>query len=200
LHPDRSAAEATATAVPTAEPRAESAAPPHPAANNAKQEPAQPPPNQVARAETAKAEPQAESKEPMTAAPPGTQLTRLAQNANPPKGPNSAPSASLAGTVIGVMDAATLVVGEELVRLQGVAPGPADLLGAFAGWARSRSPVECQQQGSQGEYRCLSNNGVDIAEAAILNGFGRAAAAANPLYKQRESEARQAHRGLWQTQ
>jgi hypothetical protein len=137
LPPVGPAAEATATAVPRAEPRSDIARP----ASEAKPEPAKqsgtmdrPPANQIAQAEKANPEPQPASKEPIPAIVPTAQESRLVQNAttsNPPKGPNSAPSASLAGTVIGVMDAATLVVGEELVRLQGVAPGPADLLGAF---------------------------------------------------------------------
>jgi endonuclease YncB( thermonuclease family) len=103
---------------------------------------------------------------------------------------------ALTGTVAGVIDAATLVIGERQVRLQGVDPGPAELLGSFAAWLQSRSPVECREEGS-GLYRCYGSNGVDVGEAAILNGIGRAAPEAGTLYKERETEARQARRGLW---
>lgn len=107
---------------------------------------------------------------------------------------------ALTGSVLGVIDAATLVMGERQVKLQGVDPGPVELLASFASWIQSRSPLTCQEEAAtRGVYRCRTSNGVDLAEAAILNGLGRAAADANALYKQRESEAQQAHRGLWKS-
>jgi endonuclease YncB( thermonuclease family) len=118
-------------------------------------------------------------------------------SASPPASPKPS-RPPLKGTVAGVVDAATLVVGQRQVKLQGVEPGPQDVLGPFAIWVHSRSPVECQEeQDHPGLYHCVSNNGVDVGEAAILNGVGKAGVDASALYKQRESEARQAQRGLW---
>jgi endonuclease YncB( thermonuclease family) len=68
---------------------------------------------------------------------------------------------------------------------------------SFAIWVHSRSRVECQAQDDPGLYHCVTDNGVDVGEAALLNGVAKAGANASALYKQREDEARQGHRGLW---
>lgn len=118
--------------------------------------------------------------------PPATEATAASASAPPIK-----------GMVTDVPDAATLVVGTEQVHLQGIEPGPLPVLGNFAKWAKTRSPVECVVQQEPGLYRCTTSNGVDVAETAILNGAGRAANDASPLYKQSEATAKQARRGLW---
>jgi endonuclease YncB( thermonuclease family) len=114
-------------------------------------------------------------------------------------GGESAPAARpmVNGMVAGLTDAATLSIGGQEIRLQGVEPGSIEVLGPFAAWVGVRSPVECQEQNRPGLYRCVGSNGVDVGEAAILNGAGRANGDANALYRQRETEARQAHRGMW---
>ena len=73
---------------------------------------------------------------------------------------------ALKGTVAGVIDGATLVISERPIRLQGIDPGPPELLGSFAAWAGSRSPMECQEQAVPGLYRCYANNGVDVPGSA----------------------------------
>ncbi|HEY1796963.1 MAG TPA: hypothetical protein VGG57_12685 [Stellaceae bacterium] len=112
--------------------------------------------------------------------------------------PEKAAAAPIKGRVIGVVDAGTLVIGEQQIRLEGIDPGSVEMLSEFASWIDSRSPVTCSE-GKAGLYRCLGNNGVDIGEAAILNGIARANTDASELYKQREAEARKARRGLWKS-
>ncbi len=95
-------------------------------------------------------------------------------------------------------NAATLVVGDQRVRLSGIDPGPADVLGPFESWVRGQGDLACEPDAQTGRYRCFTSGGVDIAEAAILNGSGRVGDGAIPEYRDSETQARQAHRGLWQ--
>jgi endonuclease YncB( thermonuclease family) len=44
----------------------------------------------------------------------------------------------------------------------------------------------------------LTGSGIDVAEAAILNGAGRVGDGATPQYRDSETQARNAKRGLWQ--
>jgi len=85
------------------------------------------------------------------------------------------------GPATKVPNAATLVVADQRIRLLGIDPGPVTALAP-----------------QTGRYRCFTASGVDVAEAAILNGAGRVGDGATPGYREREAEARQGHRGLWQ--
>jgi endonuclease YncB( thermonuclease family) len=102
------------------------------------------------------------------------------------------------GPVIRVPNAATLVVADQRIRLSGIDPGPPTVLAAFENWVRAQGALQCEPDAQTGRYRCFTANGVDVAEAAILNGAGRVGDGATPGYRERETEARQGHRGLWQ--
>jgi endonuclease YncB( thermonuclease family) len=118
----------------------------------------------------------------------------------PPADKNGAasPPGGIRGKVTRVPNAATLVVGDQRVRLSGIDPGPADVLGPFESWVRGQGDLACEPDAQTGRYRCFTSGGVDIAEAAILNGSGRVGDGAIPEYRDSETQARQAHRGLWQ--
>ncbi|HMD64086.1 MAG TPA: hypothetical protein VKF83_08950, partial [Stellaceae bacterium] len=108
------------------------------------------------------------------------------------------PPAVIRGPVTKVPNAATLVVADRRIRLSGIDPGPFAVLGSFESWLHGQGALMCEPDAQTGRYRCFTSNGVDVAEAAILNGAGRVGDGAMPSYRERESEARQARRGLWQ--
>jgi endonuclease YncB( thermonuclease family) len=109
----------------------------------------------------------------------------------------SAP-AIVRGPVIRVPNAATLVVADQRIRLSGIDPGPSTVLAPFENWVRAQGALQCEPDAQTGRYRCFTANGVDVAEAAILNGAGRVGDGATSGYRERETEARQGKRGLWQ--
>ena len=95
-------------------------------------------------------------------------------------------------------NAATLVVADQRIRLSGIDPGPSNVLSPFENWVRAQGALLCEPDAQTGRYRCFTGSGVDVAEAAILNGAGRVGDGATPGYREREAEARQGLRGLWQ--
>lgn len=101
------------------------------------------------------------------------------------------------GTVARVPNAATLVVGDRRLRLSGVDPGPSAVLGPFESWVRGQGELVCEADAQTARYRCFTGGGVDVAEAAILNGAGRVGDGATPEYRASEAQARQQKRGLW---
>jgi endonuclease YncB( thermonuclease family) len=96
-----------------------------------------------------------------------------------------------------VPNAATLVVGDQRLRLAGIDPGPPAALGSFEKWVEAQGALDCEQQAQTGRYRCLTGGAIDVAQAAILNGAGRVGDGASPAYRVSETEARIAKRGLW---
>ena len=102
------------------------------------------------------------------------------------------------GPATKVPNAATLVVADQRIRLLGIDPGPVTALAPFESWIRGQGALVCEPEAQTGRYRCFTASGVDVAEAAILNGAGRVGDGATPGYREREAEARQGHRGLWQ--
>jgi endonuclease YncB( thermonuclease family) len=101
------------------------------------------------------------------------------------------------GTVSKVPNAATLVVGDQRIRLSGIDPGPLAVLGPFEKWIEGQGALDCEPDAQTGRYQCLTGNGVDVAQAAILNGSGRVGDGAVPAYRDSETQARSARRGLW---
>jgi endonuclease YncB( thermonuclease family) len=101
------------------------------------------------------------------------------------------------GAVVRVPNAATLVVGDQQIRLSGIDPGPIEVLGPFESWIRGRGDLVCEPEAQTGRYRCFTASGVDVAEAAILNGTGRVGDGATPEYRDSKTQARNAKRGLW---
>jgi hypothetical protein len=103
----------------------------------------------------------------------------------------------ITGAVSAVPNAATLIVGDRQVRLVGLDPGPASTLGPFETWTKGRGLLECEPAVVTGAYRCFTSNGVDVGEAALLNGAARVGDGASALYREREMTAREEKRGLW---
>ena len=143
---------------------------------------------------------------PTTAAPPGARSAPAETAASPPPAPGSTiPAAAggsaapgvIRGKVSRVPNSATLVVGDQRVRLSGIDPGPAEVLGPFEKWVEAQGDIACEPDAQTGRYRCQTAAGVDVAEAAILNGTGRVGDGASPDYRDSETAARQGRRGLW---
>lgn len=135
-----------------------------------------------------------------TAAPPAA-VGAAPQAASPAVTPAAATAEGAAETIRGkvtrVPNAATLVVGDQRLRLSGIDPGPSAVLAAFESWVRGQGEVVCEPEAQTGRYRCFTGSGVDVAEAAILNGSGRVGDGAIPEYRTSEAQARQQKRGLW---
>lgn len=114
-----------------------------------------------------------------------------------PSGTPVAAPAGVRGLVTKVPNAATLVVGDQRLRLAGVDPGPPAALGPFEKWVEAQGALDCEQQAQTGRYRCLTGGAIDVGQAAILNGAGRVGDGASPAYRESETEARNAKRGFW---
>jgi endonuclease YncB( thermonuclease family) len=119
-----------------------------------------------------------------------------APSAGPPAAPASRPG-TIRGPVTKVPNAATLVVADQRIRLSGIDPGPEQDLHGFENWVRGQGALVCEPDAQTGRYRCFTGAGVDVAEAAILNGAGRVGDGALPAYRESETAARQGKRGLW---
>jgi endonuclease YncB( thermonuclease family) len=114
-----------------------------------------------------------------------------------PAGTQAAVGGAIRGTVSKVPNAATLVVADQRIRLSGIDPGPTPVLAPFEKWVEAQGSIDCEPDAQTGRYRCLTANGIDVAQAAILNGSGRVGDGAMPTYRDSETQARNAKRGLW---
>jgi endonuclease YncB( thermonuclease family) len=112
-------------------------------------------------------------------------------------GAAAAAAGMIRGTVGRVANAATLVVADQRLRLSGIDPGPQADLAPFEKWVLAQGALACTPDAQTGRYHCLTGGGVDVAEAAILNGAGRVGDGASPAYRDSETQARNARRGLW---
>jgi endonuclease YncB( thermonuclease family) len=135
-----------------------------------------------------------------------TPAPAAAESAMPPTTlPTTSPSAAIPAAASGVLrgpvtrvpNAATLVVSDQRIRLSGIDPGPQEALAPFENWVRGQGALTCEPDAQTGRYHCFTGDRVDVAEAAILNGAGRVGDGATPAYRDSETAARQARRGLW---
>jgi hypothetical protein len=104
------------------------------------------------------------------------------------------------GMVTKAVDAMTWVVGDQIVNLWGIRPGPSNpssSLIEFAGQVRAKGAVECRRQTHSNRYRCLMATGEDVGETALFAGLGRAADGATVAYRSAEAQAHQKSKGLW---
>lgn len=109
--------------------------------------------------------------------------------------PGLAP-ATLEGEPV-LLSTARLRVEERSIRLygvEGVSGEPVAQMRRFireqGGWVRCRAQAEAA-------YVCRTRGGIDLAEAALLNGAARATPGAPEVYRRREQAAREARRGVW---
>jgi len=97
------------------------------------------------------------------------------------------------GAVTEVPDAMTWIVGDQIVRLWGIRPGPEDSLATlvrFLDWVGAKGPIECRRQAHSSRYKCSTATGEDIAEEALFAGVGRAADGASLAYQSAEAQTR----------
>jgi outer membrane protein OmpA-like peptidoglycan-associated protein len=136
-----------------------------------------------------------------TASPAPSDASRVPRpHATPPRpapaSDNAQSTPPLSG-VATVLDTGTLVVAGKIVKLSGVVGevGPyVDQMAAYVG----RNPVSCRPS-TKNEYQC-DVSGQDLAKVTVFNGGGRAAPDAPNELKSAERNARDARRGIWQTQ
>ena len=96
-----------------------------------------------------------------------------------------------------VIDSATLMVSGVKVALNGAVATTHDQATTLQDFIRLQGgTVHCDPQGDAA-YVCRTKQGVDVAEAAILNGAARAAVSAPATYQQRQAQAIQRKAGIW---
>lgn len=98
-----------------------------------------------------------------------------------------------------VLDAARLADAGRPIPLFGiVAPGGAYAEGLHSFIASAGDRVTCAAQAA-GEFICLLPDGTDLAMVSLANGAAQARADAPDAYREQESVAQQARRGVWQS-
>jgi endonuclease YncB( thermonuclease family) len=96
-----------------------------------------------------------------------------------------------------VVDTARLKSGETTVTLfgiDGVQGEAAENLQGFL--ASTDNHLTCQAQTGT-DFVCLTSDGTDVAQAALINGAARAKADAPDAYREQEAAAQAARRGIW---
>lgn len=116
------------------------------------------------------------------------------------KPPSVASTQLVSGTVTDAPDAMTWIVGDQIVHLWGIRPGPQNMypfLNSLVEWVRIKGPVKCRKQAHSSRYQCFTASREDIAEAALLAGIGRTADGATVAYRGAEAQAHRQGKGLW---
>jgi penicillin-binding protein 1A len=137
-----------------------------------------------------------ERAEPIISTPVATEGTSapMPQGASPASVP-AQPPALLRG-VPTVADTATLVFHDGTAHLKGVEGEKGEFAGELDRYIGGREVV-CQPAGPEpAQYQCRINN-IDLAEAVLLNGAGRATQDASKRLLTAEHDAMSAGRGLW---
>ena len=115
---------------------------------------------------------------------------------SPSPAPTSAePSAILRG-VPTVADTATLIFPDGIAHLNGVEGEEGEPARQLVRYIRGREIVCEPAEPRTAQYRCRMDN-IDLAEAVVLNGAGRAAANASERLISAEEKAQLAGRGIW---
>jgi endonuclease YncB( thermonuclease family) len=95
-----------------------------------------------------------------------------------------------------VVDTATLVFPGGTAHLQGVAGEKGEFAHQLEHYIRGREVVCRASEPATAQYRCDLEN-LDVGEAVVLNGAGRAAADASGRLLAAEQKAQSAGRGVW---
>jgi hypothetical protein len=83
------------------------------------------------------------------------------------------------------------------VHLDGVGPLAPGQIKPVSEWiATHGNYLECTLS-PLGEYRCLTRQKFDLAQAILLNGAAQTSTDAAPAYRDAEAQARTAKRGVW---
>ena len=108
------------------------------------------------------------------------------------------PAATVSGAVTGLPNGATLIVGDQRIRLAGIDPAPPEVLGPIQDWLMHKAgALQCQAVAQTGRYVCRAADGADVAGTMIRNGAARVGMGATAEYRKFEDDARENHRGLW---
>ena len=111
-------------------------------------------------------------------------------------GPAPAESPAVLRGVPRVADTATLVFRDGVAHLRGVEGEKGEFAHELDRYIAGREVVCEAAEPDITQYRCTMNN-IDVAEAVLLNGAGRAAPDASQRLVMAEHNARSAGRGLW---
>ena len=95
-----------------------------------------------------------------------------------------------------VVDTATLAFPAGVAHLQGVTGEKGEFAHQLEHYIRGREVVCRVAQPSAAQYRCSLEN-LDVGEAVVLNGAGRAASEASGRLLAAEQKAQAAGRGVW---
>jgi hypothetical protein len=114
----------------------------------------------------------------------------------PPAG-GATVSKTLAGEVSAYSKDGWPIIQGITVRLDGVGPlAPGETKPVSEWIATHGNYLECTLS-PPGDYRCLTRQDFDLAQAILLNGAARTSSDAAPAYRDAEAQARSAKRGVW---
>ncbi len=114
-----------------------------------------------------------------------------------PKKTSLTPQAKLAGKISQYTLEGWPIVKKSTIALFGIEKIDLSELDRTKSFLKQQgNHLNCQHK-SQGRFRCLTHQDIDIAQAIILNGAATAAMDAPKEYKDAEAEAKAAKRGLW---
>jgi hypothetical protein len=116
---------------------------------------------------------------------------------NEPPAAAAPTSKTLAGEVSAYSKDGWPIIQGITVRLDGVGPLATGETKPVSEWiATHGNYLECTQS-PPGDYRCLTRQNFDLAQAILLNGAARTSTDAAPAYREAEAQARSAKRGVW---
>ncbi|MGD0107573.1 MAG: hypothetical protein ABSC06_26565 [Rhodopila sp.] len=100
-----------------------------------------------------------------------------------------------------VVDTATLRAGGTTVALYGIEGEKGDMAEGLQGFLAAHGDrVTCQpQQHPDSGFVCLQPDGTDVAEVVLINGAARTKPDAPSVYRDQESAAETARRGIWES-
>lgn len=98
-----------------------------------------------------------------------------------------------------VENTATLVVNGRTLALADVLPTDKTQAAILQDFLRiqGENKVACARKAPAKRWTCKTPKGIDVAEAAILNGAAKAAPDASAQYRKSEAEARARNAGIW---
>jgi hypothetical protein len=114
--------------------------------------------------------------------------------------PPPVPPGPVAGraSILGPVRLLVSGVALDLADIEAGEGGDPRLLDVFL--AKHGGMASCEPVAGSRRHRCLTADGIDLAEAALYNGLARVMRDASDAYRYAERAAREARRGIWKAE
>ena len=107
------------------------------------------------------------------------------------------PTPKVAGQVSSYSRDGWPIIDGTVLRLNGIGPLAPGEAKPVSDWIATHGNYLACNASQPGDYRCLTHQNIDLAQAILLNGAARTSAGAVPAYRDAEARARLAKRGVW---